>query len=263
MAPSESLLITIIQSDIIWEDKASNLDHYKDLISNTPGPKEIVILPEMFSTGFSMDSQRLAEDMQGDTVQWMREMARSQRIILTGSLIVKDGEHYYNRLVWMQPDGNYSTYDKRHLFGYAQEDQYYSPGARKLITQVKGWRICPLICYDLRFPIWARNTEGAEYDVLLYTANWPERRSMAWKTLLQARAIENQSYVVGVNRVGQDAKGISYTGDSVVHDPTGQTLWQATPEEATQTIALSHKLLEETRSHFPFLKDADKFILPV
>jgi predicted amidohydrolase len=161
----------------------------------------------------------------------------------------------------MQPDGVYSTYDKRHLFGYGDEDQHYTAGSRKLITQVKGWRICPLVCYDLRFPVWARNAQGSAYDVLLYVANWPERRSLAWKTLLQARAIENQAYCVGVNRIGKDAKDISYSGDSTVFDPLGEKLWQCSGQEAVHTIELSRKKLEETRSHFPFLRDADKFLI--
>jgi predicted amidohydrolase len=216
----------------------------------------------MFSTGFSMEAERLAETMDGPTVQWMQDTAREHRIILTGSLIIKEGDQYYNRLVWMQPDGVYGTYDKRHLFGYAGEDGHYTPGGLKLITQVKGWRICPLVCYDLRFPVWSRYAEGAEYDVLLYVANWPQKRSLAWKTLLPARAIENQCYVVGVNRVGVDGKGFAYSGDSGAYDPLGGMLWGHADDEAVHTVVLSAKLLEETRGHLPFLRDADRFVLP-
>ncbi len=262
MTISESLLITIIQPQIAWEDKAANLEHYAELIGDAKGRKEIVVLPEMFSTGFSMSPERLAESMDGESVAWMRETAKANRIILTGSLIIEEEGCYYNRLIWMQPDGTFSHYDKRHLFGYASEDSHYIPGGRKLITQVKGWRICPLVCYDLRFPVWSRYTAGCEYDVLLYVANWPLRRVLAWKTLLQARAIENQAYCIGVNRVGEDGNGHLYPGASTVFDPLGAPLWQGTNEEAVQTIELSWKALEETRSQLPFLKDADRFILP-
>jgi predicted amidohydrolase len=258
---AESLYITIIQPDIIWEDKANNLDYYLELIDNIKGTKEIVVLPEMFSTGFSMAPERLGERMDGETVSWMREVAAKHRIILTGSLIIEDQGQYYNRLIWMQPDGFYSFYDKRHLFGYAEEDGHYTAGSKKLITQVKGWRICPLVCYDLRFPVWARNVPGGEYDVLLYVANWPQRRSLAWRTLLQARAIENQAYCIGVNRIGEDGKGITYSGDSSVFDPLGEMLWQETDKESVYTVELSRQKLEETRNHFPFLRDADKFLI--
>jgi len=271
MSTAETLRITLIQPDMVWEDKAANLDHYSRLIESISGPKEIVVLPEMFSTGFSMAPERLAEDMDGTSVQWMRETARAHRIILTGSLIIKENGHYYNRLIWMQPDGTFGTYDKRHLFGYAGEDAHYTAGDRRLIVQVKGWRICPLVCYDLRFPVWARNSASAaesngnehpSYDVLLYVANWPQRRSLAWKTLLQARAIENQSYCIGVNRVGEDGKGISYSGESSAFDPMGELLWQHADGEAVHTIQLSREVLEHTRTQLPFLKDADRFIIP-
>jgi predicted amidohydrolase len=261
MAPARSLHITVIQPDIIWEDRSANLQHYAQIIDRIGGTKEIVVLPEMFSTGFSMSPERLAESMSGDTVQWMSDTAKKHRIILTGSLIIEENGHYYNRLVWMQPDGAWSSYDKRHLFGYADEDRHYTAGTQKLIVQVNGWRICPLVCYDLRFPVWARNVPGSEYDVLLYVANWPQRRSLAWKTLLQARAIENQAYCIGVNRVGEDGKGILYSGGSSAFDPLGELLWQDADSEAVHTIALSRQKLEEARSHFPFLRDADKFLI--
>ena len=261
MPAADSLCITIVQTDIRWEEKEANLQHYTRLISGIQDEKEIIVLPEMFSTGFSMAPERLAEDMSGPTLQWMKDTARAQRVILTGSLIIEDEGRYFNRLVWMQPDGEFRCYDKRHLFGYADEDAHYSGGSKKLITQVKGWRICPLICYDLRFPVWARNAPGSEYDVLLYTANWPERRSLAWKTLLQARAIENQAYCIGVNRIGEDGKGIAYSGDSSAFDPLGGLIWQSSHKEAVHTVKLNRQMLEDTRSHFPFLRDADKFLI--
>jgi len=257
---AQSLVITLIQPAIIWEDKAANLTQYSRLIEDIKEKKEVVILPEMFSTGFSMAPERLAESMDGDTVQWMAATAAKHRIILTGSLIIEDEGKYYNRLIWMQPDGRHYHYDKRHLFGYSQEDQHYQAGAKKLIVQVKGWKICPLVCYDLRFPVWARNV-GGEYDVLLYVANWPQRRSLAWKTLLQARAIENQAYCIGVNRVGEDGAGIVYSGDSAVFDPLGNALLAPVTEAGVYTITLEKEPLLEARSHFPFLKDADQFVL--
>jgi len=266
MQPAATLFVTLIQTDIVWESPEQNLAHYAQLIAGLPRPQEIVLLPEMFATGFSMAPDRLAEPMDGPSVSWMREMAAKHRIILAGSLIIQDGGVYHNRLVWMQPDGVFYTYDKRHLFGYAGEDTHYSPGDARLIVQVKGWRICPLVCYDLRFPAWARNagtdSDGRPpYDVLLYVANWPERRSLAWKTLLQARAIENQSFCIGLNRVGEDGKGIAYSGDSSIFGPLGETLWQRSGEAAVHTEILQWEPLQNARSQFPFLRDADKFIL--
>jgi len=259
--PAHQLNITLIQSDIFWEDKEANLRQYEDYITKVTAQKEVVVLPEMFSTGFSMSPERLAEKMDGTSVQWMKDMAAKHRCILTGSLIMEEDGHYFNRLIWMQPDGQYGFYDKRHLFGYGQEDQHYERGDKKLIASVKGWKICPLVCYDLRFPVWARNHPENGYDVLLYVANWPARRSLAWKTLLQARAIENQSYVAGVNRIGKDANDIEYTGDSSVFGPLGEQLFQQEGGVALQTITLEKSVLEQTRSNFPFLKDADNFII--
>lgn len=255
----EQLNITLIQPDIVWENKEANLRQYEQLINDITEKKEVVVLPEMFSTGFSMAPEQLAEPMNGPSVAWMKDMAAKHRCILTGSLIIEDEGKYYNRLLWVQPDGQTGHYDKRHLFGYGEEDQHYSPGNKRLIAQVKGWRICLLVCYDLRFPVWARNQE--EYDVLIYVANWPQRRSLAWKTLLQARAIENMSYVVGVNRVGTDGKDIYYSGDSSVFDPLGAPLWQQSDAVVTHTVTLDKDMLTHTRSHFPFLKDRDKFVL--
>jgi omega-amidase len=257
---NEHLNITLVQSDILWEDKAANLAHYEKLISEIKEKKEVVVLPEMFSTGFSMSPERLAEPMTGHSVQWMRDIAAKNRCILTGSLIIEEGGKYYNRLLWVQPNGNIGYYDKRHLFAYAHEDGHYTPGNKRLIVQVKGWRICVLVCYDLRFPVWARN-QNEEYDVLLYVANWPERRSLAWKTLLQARAIENMSYVVGINRVGTDGKDIYYSGDSSVFGPLGETVWQQNGSAAVHTVTLEKQTLTTARENFPFLRDADKFVM--
>ena len=228
-------------------------------------PTHIVVLPEMFSTGFSMKPEQLAETMDGPTVKWMKLVAASKRIILTGSVIIEEEGKYYNRLLWVLPNGQLGYYNKRHLFAYGNEDQHYAPGEQRFITSVNGWKIHLMVCYDLRFPVWARQqlhqANGFEYDVLVYVANWPERRNHAWKTLLQARAIENQCYVVGVNRVGLDGNNINHTGDSMVVDALGQPLYHKAEKEDVCTITLDKKNLQEIREKLPFWKDADPFIL--
>jgi omega-amidase len=259
-----TLSITIIQTALHWEDKAANLQMLEQKIGSIKEKTEIVVLPEMFSTGFSMKPELLAESMEGDTVRWMKRIAAEKRIILTGSVIIKENNSYHNRLIWMLPNGEYGFYDKRHLFGYAGEDDHYTAGTKRLIASVKGWKINLLVCYDLRFPVWARQQsqpEGPEYDLLIYVANWPERRAHAWKTLLQARAIENQSYVVGVNRVGNDGNDIPHSGDSMIIDALGEVLYTKHNEEDIFTIALDKASLEETRQKLPFLKDADDFMI--
>ena len=257
-----TLTITTIQSDLLWEEKSANLRLLEQKISAIPEKTEIVILPEMFSTGFSMNTAQLAETMDGETISWMKKVSNENGVILTGSLIIEEEGKYFNRLIWMLPSGQYGHYDKRHLFAYGEEDQHYSPGNKRLIASVKGWKINLLICYDLRFPVWARQqlkTDEAEYDVLIYVANWPERRSHAWKTLLCARAIENQCYVVGVNRTGNDGNNIYYSGNSLVIDPLGQVLYHMADAEDVFTITLQKEKLEEVRTKFPFWKDADDF----
>lgn len=261
---NNELLITVIQTHLHWEDKEANLQMLEEKIGSIQARTEVVILPEMFSTGFSMQPEKLAETMDGATIQWMRRLAREKKIILTGSVIIADKGNYFNRLVWMLPNGQHGYYDKRHLFGFAGEDNQYAPGYKRLIASVKGWKINLMVCYDLRFPVWARqqmNEEGAEYDVLVYVANWPERRNHAWKTLLQARAIENQCYVIGVNRVGNDGNGIYHSGDSMIIDPLGETLYQEKDAEAVFSTALSKDKLNEVRNKLPFLKDGDDFQL--
>lgn len=259
MAANE-LKFTLIQPDIVWEDKAANLSQYEDYISKVDEPLEVVVLPEMFSTGFSMAPEKLAETMDGSAVQWMKDIAKKYRCILTGSLIIEEHGNYYNRMLWVQPDGKTGHYDKRHLFGYAKEDEHYSAGQKRLIVSVKGFKICLQVCYDLRFPVWARNRDE-EYDVLLYVANWPERRSMPWKALLQARAIENMSYVIGVNRVGEDGNGINHSGDSSVFDPLGNLVWQHSGTPACHTLSINKQAVLDARKQFSFLKDADKFMI--
>jgi omega-amidase len=284
-----TLTITTLQSNLIWEDKQANLQMLEQKIAGIEEKTEIVILPEMFSTGFSMRPEFLAETMEGETVEWMKRVSRENGIVLTGSIIIEDTGKYYNRLVWMLPNGQYGYYDKRHLFAFAEEDKHYSAGNKRLIASVKGWKINLQVCYDLRFPVWARNRVldsaqtpehststpaesgtdplhtsaplSAEYDVLIYVANWPERRSHAWKTLLCARAIENQCYVVGVNRVGSDGNNVYHSGNSLVIDPLGQVLYHVADEEDVNTITLQKEMLDEARSKFPFWKDADDFMI--
>src|SRR6476620_5036059 len=269
-----SLTITGLQSNLHWEDKNENLRMFEEKIFSISQTTEIVVLPEMFSTGFSMQPEKLAETMEGETLQWMKQVAAKKKIILTGSLIIKDspppnlgGEAYYNRLVWVLPSGQVGYYDKRHLFAYADEDQHYTQGEKRLIASVKGWKINLLVCYDLRFPVWSRQSlpplgeagRGLEYDVLIYVANWPERRVHAWTTLLRARAIENQCYVIGVNRTGEDGNKIHYTGESMAIDPMGEILYHKKDEDDVFTVTLDRSHLEKVREKFPFWKDADQF----
>lgn len=256
-----ALTFTLIQSYLHWEDKKANLTMLEEKIISIKGKTEIVVLPEMFSTGFSMKPELLAEKMDGETVEWMKRLSKEKKIILTGSVIIEEGKNFYNRLLWVLPNEQIGVYNKRHCFAYAGEDKHYTSGDSRLIASVKGWKINLQICYDLRFPVWARQqkNEIAEYDVLVYVANWPERRNLAWKTLLQARAIENQCYVIGVNRMGNDGNGIYHSGDSMVIDPLGEILYHKTHEEDIFTITLLKEKLDEVRQKFPFWKDADDF----
>ena len=256
-----TLKITLIQTHLFWEDKGANLALLEQKILNLEEPTEVVILPEMFTTGFSMQPTLHAETMEGPSVQWMRRIAKAQKIILTGSLIIEENEHYYNRLIWMLPNGEFGYYDKRHLFAFGGEDQHYTAGNKRLIASVKGWKINLQICYDLRFPTWARQAAPNEYDVLMYVANWPEKRSHAWKTLLVARAIENQAFVVGVNRVGLDGKNIAHSGNSMVVGPLGEVLYHSADQESVFQITLQRDELEQVRAQFPFWKDADFFTI--
>lgn len=257
------LKITLIQSNLHWENVDQNLTMFTDKINAINETTDIIILPEMFNTGFSMDSERLAERMNGKTLNWMMDMAKKTNSVIFGSLIITEHDEYYNRLVWAQPNGDYYTYDKRHLFRMAGEHEYFSSGDELLIVHYKGWRICPLVCYDLRFPVWCRNvTEEGEiaYDCLIYIANWPAARKSPWSKLLEARAIENQCYVVGVNRVGQDGNQIDYSGNSVVVNPKGDVISSiAENEDKNQTLSISLQELNDFRLKFPVGMDADRF----
>lgn len=254
--------ISIIQTALQWEAAEANRRMLADKIARLSGQTDLIVLPEMFTTGFSMQAQALAEPLEGDTLAWMRDNARSSGAAITGSFICREKNEYYNRLVWVFPDGQFVTYDKRHLFTLADEHKYYTPGRRRLTVDWKGWRICPLICYDLRFPVWSRNSyRSGSYDLLLYVANWPVRRAHHWKALLQARAIENQAFVAGVNIFGQDGNGFEYSGDSSIIDYQGQIICHISGCEGAFTTELSLVDLQEYRARLPFLQDGDTFQL--
>lgn len=260
-----SLTITLIQSQLKWEDKKANLEMFQQKIETLEEKTELVVLPEMFSTGFTMTPHGLAETMDGPTVQWMRDIAAKQKIILTGSIIIEEDGKYLNRLIWMLPNGQMGVYDKRHLFTFAGEDKNYSAGNQKLIASVNGFKVNLQICFDLRFPVWARQSPDSNmhYDIMINVANWPSRRSMAWRTLLHARAIENQCYVIGVNRVGEDGNHHYYSGYSQVVDPLGNILYEKSHDEDIYTFTIKKSKIVEMRREFPFLEEADDFIIQV
>jgi predicted amidohydrolase len=258
-----NIKISLVQTLLHWEDQEKNLNHLEGLMGALKGKTDIIVLPEMISSGFSMNTESLANTMDGKAVLWMQKMAQELNAVVCGSLIIEENNKYYNRFIWMQPDGTWQKYDKRHLFKMGDEHQYFTPGKERLIISYKGWKIMPLVCYDLRFPVWAKNkliNNEAEYDVLIYTANWPKVRSVAWKSLLLSRAIENQVYLAGVNRVGEDGKEIEYSGDSAIINPYGGHISQANVgEEAILTAELDYKTLIDFRAKFPVLSDADDF----
>lgn len=257
------LKVTTIQSVLHWENVDKNLNMFSEKINAISEPTDVIVLPEMFNTGFSMLSEKLAETMAGKTVAWMKDQAQKANAVITGSLIITENDKYYNRLIWVQPDGDLHTYDKRHLFRMGDEHLSFSAGKERLIVNYKGWRFCPMICYDLRFPVWSRNASKNEtpaYDCLIYVANWPEARKQPWSKLLEARAIENQCYVIGANRVGEDGKGIVCSGNSVVIDPKGEVMSNIPEyENYTETMILSLDELNSFREVFPVTKDGDEF----
>jgi predicted amidohydrolase len=271
------LKVTLIQSELHWESATDNLVMFSEKINAITEKTDLIVLPEMFNTGFSMQSELLSETMEGETVAWMLAQAKKTDAAIVGSLIVAADDTFYNRLIWVEPSGEIQTYDKRHLFRMANEHAHFTGGTERLIITYKGWRICPLVCYDLRFPIWARNKklsvdknrtaeqpEHSEtaYDLLIYIANWPEVRKTPWRKLLEARAIENQCYVVGVNRVGLDGKSFSYSGNSVVVDPKGEPISHLPESQnCTETMSISLDELNAFRSIFPVGMDADEFVL--
>jgi omega-amidase len=252
----QDLTVTLVQTHLAWEDIDANLDLINTQVDGIKVPTDLIILPEMFSTGFSMRARTLAEEMTGKAVSWMCAKAIEKGTVITGSVMVTDGGRYFNRLVWARPQGDPVTYDKRHLFRYAGEEKVYTPGNCYLTMEIKGWRIRPFICYDLRFPIWVRNL-NLVYDLAVFVANWPARRAAHWRTLLRARAIENQSFVAAVNRVGTDGNGFEYCGHSALIDPTGRMLFEEENTACVRTLQLEHKILADYRSRFPAWMDAD------
>ena len=258
--------VTIIQALLHWEDRNKNLDHLSELIDSVKEQTDLIILPEMFATGFTMQPEKNAEPVDGETLAWLKKKAAEKKCTITGSLAVEENGNFFNRLFWVTKDGEVQAYNKRHLFRMAKEDQHYTAGTEKIITQMGHFKICPLVCYDLRFPVWSRNRfsaeTGWEYDVLLYVANWPEVRSYQWKQLLIARAIENQCFVIGVNRVGKDGNGFDHSGDSMLINPKGEILSEIAPyKEAVASFELDLAVLDEFRKIFPVGLDADNFKL--
>lgn len=258
------LRVTLLQSDLYWEEIDANLAAFEEKIWRIGQSTDVIVLPEMFTTGFTMNVEPLGEMMNMRTFKWMRQMADQTGALILGSFISKVHDRYFNRLLWMEPGGNYKTYDKRHLFRMAGEHKTFSSGESLLVGEWKGWRICPLICYDLRFPVWSRNTydllaKRLNYDLLIYVANWPTARVEAWSSLLKARAIENLSYVVGVNRVGTDGNGIEYNGSSAIISPKGEVIFSSEGVEAIKTIELNAHSLQAFRDKFPAFYDADEF----
>lgn len=259
----KDLNIALVQTRLDWEQPEANRRHIGEMLKHIPAGTHLVVLPEMFTTGFTMNPAQHAEQMAPRmlTLEWMRTLCAQGNFVLTGSVAVKENEQYFNRLLWVRPDGSYSFYDKRHLFSFGHEHLHYQRGESRLVEEINGWRICPLICYDLRFPVWSRNklVDGRPlYDVLVYVANWPAVRSAPWQKLLPARAIENQCYVAAVNRVGTDASGQQHTGDSAIIDARGEYLGTlGSGEEGVLSATLQREPLDDFRARFPVLADAD------
>jgi omega-amidase len=249
------LKVAIVQQNPEWENREENLVHYTSIIRNI-GQTDLILLPEMFTTGFSMSVETMAETMEGRSVEWMRSQSQENKAALAGTLIIKENGVYYNRMVWADPTGEIQYYDKRHLFSMGEEHLHYTAGDKRVTINFKGWRIRPLICYDLRFPVWSRNHD--DYDLLIYLANWPSARHQVWKSLLVARALENQCWCAGVNRTGTDGMNILYGGDSGIIDPRGMATWMGDNSTA-QIFSLSLDELRKFRQKFPVLNDRDNF----
>lgn len=254
-----TLSVSIVQADLHWHDAKANLEMMTEMIDALDGPGDIVVLPEMFTTGFSMDAESLAESMDGPAMAWLADTASRTNSAVCGSLIISDAGHYVNRFVFMRPDGTYEYYDKRHLFRLADEHHHYSPGSSRTVFEHNGFRVCPMVCYDLRFPVWSRNLN--DYDLLLYVANWPSPRHNAWQTLIRARAIENQAFVAAVNRCGVDGNDLGYKGGSAIIDYLGQDLADAGESAGGRTATLDLEALKKFRDRYPFHRDADRFEL--
>lgn len=253
-----TLNISLLQADLSWENPQENLSYFSSQIEQINNDVDLIVLPEMFTTGFSMNASELAEEVNGTTVNWMKDVAKTKNSAVVGSVIITEENQYYNRLFFVFPSGEFEYYDKKHTFTLAKEHETYSSGTEKLLVEYKGWKICPLICYDLRFPVWARNVE--DYDLLLYVASWPEKRISAWDALLKARAIENMSYTIGVNRIGKDGNDYAYVGHSIIVDCLGEALSKEKNEAAEIiSVQINKNTQEEVRNKLGFLKDRDKF----
>jgi predicted amidohydrolase len=258
----DNLKITVFQGYLFWENIDKNLQNIALRLGGIREKTDLIILPEMFNTGFSMNAESLAEPMNGRTMQWMRQIAKKYDCVVTGSLIISEDGKYYNRLIWMLADGTFKHYDKRHLFALGQEHHTYTAGNERLIVELNGWKICPFICYDLRFPVWMRNKD-AEYDMMIIVANWPEKRALHWRTLIPARAVENQCYVIAVNRVGHDGNEVYHSGDSTCISPNGDVVYYKRDEEDVYTFTIHPEELIKLRRALPFLKDADDFEIKI
>jgi len=261
----QTLTVSLIQGDTRWLDAQANHDYYAERIRALDGKPDLIVLPETFSSGFTNDVAKAAESMEGPSVQWLRKLALETGAVITGSLVIEESGRFFNRLIWAAPDTAIEYYDKRHLFRMAREHERYASGRRRPVFTLRGWRVLPLVCYDLRFPAWSRNRGneqaegGMDYDLALYVANWPSARRHAWRTLLKARAIENLSYVIGVNRAGTDGNGHPYSGDSTIVDPLGENLVELDEREQSSTLALDPAPLLAHRKRFPAWLDADAF----
>ncbi len=254
------LTVTLIQAELVWEDIAANLAGFDARLDAMTTATDLVVLPEMFSTGFTMNASKVAEAMDGLAVRWMQARAKQRDTVLAGSLVIEEQGKYFNRFVWASPNGEIATYDKRHLFRLAGEEKVYHAGDCMVTVDLKGWKIRPFICYDLRFPVWTRNWSNG-YDVGLFVANWPEKRAAHWKALLSARAIENQCFVIGVNRVGTDGNGDKFNGGSMALDPAGRFLAHKTHTVCEATVTLERDILDRFRREFPVWRDADHEML--
>lgn len=261
----ENLNITLIQTALFWEDRAANLEHFRHLITGLEDETDMILLPEMFNTGFSINPEFCAEPMHGPSMLFLREMAETRKAAVAATLLVMEEGEYVNRMVFYYPDGNFLTYDKRHLFRLSEEVKIFKGGDKRVVIPLKGWKLMPMICYDLRFPVWSKNRmmkDAYEYDVIFYLANWPIVRSHAWKALILARAIENIAYVAGVNRIGEDGNGMEHTGDSMVVSHRGEILYQAPAgKEQVKTISLNYDDLKLFRESFAFGLDWDAFTI--
>lgn len=266
-SPQQDLRVSLVQADTRWHDAAGNRELYGALVRGLRGQSDLIVLPETFTSGFTNETRGNADTVNGANIAWLRGLAAEVGAVVTGSMAIEEGGRFYNRLIWMRPDGTHASYDKRHLFRYANEHERYAAGGDRIVVDLNGWRVSPLVCYDLRFPVFIRNrfadkqAEGRDYDLLLFVANWPAPRHEIWRALLRARAIENLSYCIGVNRVGTDGNNLPYLGGSVALHPMGTALIELGPQTQVATTVLSAAQLHEHRARFPFFLDADDFSL--